>query len=186
MSPIILRTDDRRRPPNPVLALYRWRYELALVGAIAGMIYLGHVTHWTAPLGVLIVIAIVLGVWPRARRVVEDRVRVVVVQHRLRSAFHELGLTTWVGRTPAILWTAPRREGLRVHLLCPAGIAARQFTPRVRAALAAACDAPDVLVEPNPRHPALVVLVITRAPAPGGPEPGGPITTSREPEAGSP
>jgi hypothetical protein len=180
MSPIILRTDDRGRRPNPLLALYRWRHELALVAVLAGLIYLGQATRWAVPLGVVLAIAVVVAGWPRARRAAGDRFKAVVVQHRLRTAFHELCLTTWAGRTPAILYTAPRRQGLRVHLLCPAGIAARDFTPRVRAALAAACDAPDVLVEPNPRHSALVVLVITRAPAAGGAS-GGPLTDFRGP-----
>ena len=156
----------RRRRPNPLLALYRWRYEIALLGVVATMAWLGHARHWAIPVVALLVAALVLAAWPSVRRYVGLRCRSVVVQHRLRSAFHELCLTTWAGRMPAILWTAPRRGGLRVHLLCPAGIAARHFTEDVRDILASACDVPAVLVEPNRKHPTLVVLVVvTRLPA---------------------
>jgi hypothetical protein len=110
----------------------------------------------------------VLAVSPGLRRAAGQRGRAVVVQHRLRSAFHELCLTTWAGRGPAILWTAPRRDVVRVHLLCPAGIAASHFTPDVLATLAAACDVAEVRVEPHPRHTALLVLVVVTRVAAGG------------------
>ena len=154
----------RRRRPNPVVGLY----EVAAVAGVGALVWFGHDTNWSYPLAAALVVVSLLVVWPPVRHHVADRCRSVVVQHRLRSAFHELCLTTWAGRTPAILWTAPRRDGLRVHLLCPAGIAARHFTPAVLKTLAAACDVPEVLVETDPRHPALVVLVVvTRLPTGG-------------------
>ena len=101
--------------------------------------------------------------------------RSVVVQHRLRSAFRELALTTWAGRTPAIVWSAPCPEGLRVHVLCPAGIAAGDLQ-EVREQLAAACFAADIRVERDPRH-ATVVVLVDRDPRPGSVSPvPGPIT----------
>jgi hypothetical protein len=165
--------EVRRRRANPLLGLYRWRWEIALLGVVAALAWLGHQKTWAAPVVVVLVAGGVLAVWPAARRAVEQRCRAVMIQHRLRSAFHELCLTTWAGRSPAILWTAPRRDGLRVHLLCPAGIAAPHFTPEVLATLAAACDAVDVRVEPNRRHTALLVLVVvTHVPVGGRPADG--------------
>ena len=151
--------EVRRRRPNPVLALYRWRWEIALLGVIAALAWVGS-TNRALSLAVVLIGGAVLAVSPALRRAVGQRCRAVMVQHRLRSAFHELCLTTWAGRSPAILWTAPRHDGVHVHLLCPAGIAATHFSAEVRATLAAACDAVDVLAVPNPRHSALLVLVV--------------------------
>ena len=68
--------------------------------------------------------------------------------------------------SPASCWSAPCPEGLRVHVLCPAGIAAGDLQ-EVREQLAAACFAADVRVERDPRHATVVVLVIvTRVPVP--------------------
>jgi hypothetical protein len=167
MRPSVVHPWEPRRRRNPVLALYRWRYELALVGVVAALVYLGHAVHWAAPLALVFAVIVVLVTWAPARRAVADRCRSVVVQHRLRSAFRQLWLTTWEGRAPAILWTAPCPEGLRVHLFCPAGIAAGNFTADVRKTLAAACDAREVRVEPNPQHTALVALVVVTRDPPG-------------------
>ena len=115
---------------------------------------------------VVAAVTVLLAIWPGARRFATDRVMSVVVQHRLRSAFSELCLVTWAGRTPAILWTAHHRDVLRVRLVLPAGIAASQFTSEVLEAMAAACDVPRIGIEPNARHTAVVVLVIVlRVPA---------------------
>jgi hypothetical protein len=129
--------DVRRRRPNLLLAIYRWRWELAAVAGTVALVRLGYDTHWAYPVVAVAVVGAFLVVWPPLRRHLADRCRSVLVQHRLRSGFHELCLTTWAGRMPAILWAAPRREGLRVHLLCPAGIAARHFTSEVLETLAA-------------------------------------------------
>lgn len=167
MRSIVVHPGEPRRRRNPLLALYRWRYELALVAAIAGLVRLGQVSHWAAPLALVLTVIVVVAMWEPARRAVGDRCRLVVVQHRLRSAFRQLWLSTWEGRTPAILWTAPCSEGLRVHLFCPAGIAAMDFTVEVRRKLAAACDAREVRVESSPGHTAVVVLVVVTRVPPG-------------------
>jgi hypothetical protein len=165
----------RRRRPNPVLGIYRWRYEIGLGGGVAELAWVGHTSGWAVPAAVAAGIGTVFAVWPAARVSAADRARSVVVQHRLRTAFHEMCLTTWSGRTPAILWTAVGRDDLRVHLALPAGTAAWQFTPAVCATLAAACDVPAVRIAPNLRHPAFPVLVVTtRVPAGGRPASGPP------------
>jgi hypothetical protein len=155
----------RRRRANPFLALYRWRYEVALLAVVVGLVRLGQVVHWTAPLTIVLTSIVVVGTWPDARRVARDRCWAVVVQHRLRTAFYELGLTTWAGRAPAIVWTTPCPDGLWVHLICPAGIDVDDLVV-VRETLAAACYASDVLVERHARYANIVVLlVVTDVPA---------------------
>lgn len=162
----LLRNGDvRRRRANPVLGVYRWRYEVALVGVLGALVALGRETSWLVPAAPVLIGAVVLAASARARDVVRDRFWAVVAQHRLRTAFHELGLTTSTGRAPAIVWTAPREEGLRVHLVCPAGIEVGEVN-EVREALAAACYASGVHVERDRRYANVVVLVVvTRVPA---------------------
>jgi hypothetical protein len=156
----------RRRRANPLLALYRWRYEIGLLAVAVMFVQLGRTVHWALPAAIALCVVAVLIAWPPARRAVGDRMRSVAVQHRLRSAFRELALTTWAGRTPAIVWSSPCPEGLRVHVLCPAGTAADDLE-EVREQLAAACFAADVRVERDPRHATVVVLVVvTRVPVP--------------------
>jgi hypothetical protein len=174
MSPLLralvrmLGGDPRRRRPNLLVAIYRWRWEIAAAGGLVALIRLGVDTHWVAPVLAVSAVAAALALWPALRHHVADRCRSVLVQHRLRSAFHELCITTWAGRSPAIFWSAPRGDGLRMYLLCPAGIAAHHFTPDVLETLAAACDVPEVRLETDARHPALVVLVVvTRLPTGG-------------------
>src|SRR5215217_3215712 len=103
----------RRRRVNPLLALYRWRYEFGLLAMVVALVQLGRAVHPTLPVAIVLCVVAVITVWPPVRRAIGDRMRSVVVQHRLRSAFHEVALTTWAGRAPAILWSAPCPEGLR-------------------------------------------------------------------------
>ncbi len=158
--------EVRRRRFNPLLALYRWRWEIALLG-VAGLVRLGQVTGWVVPVAAVSTVAAVVAAWPPAYRAVRDRCWAVVVQHRLRTVFHELGLTTWKGRAPAIVWTSVR-HGVRVHLLCPAGIGVTDLAD-VREQLAAACFAADVLLERHPAHANVVVLVVVTRAVAGGP-----------------
>lgn len=158
--------EVRRRRANPLLALYRVRWELALLGMVAALVWLGHETHPTVPLAVVAMITAVVAFWPPAWRAVRDRCWIVVAQHRLRSAFYELGITTWAGRAPAIVWSSTR-NGLRVHVLCPAGIGPAELAD-VTEQLAAACWAADVRVERHPRHANLVVLVVVTEVAASG------------------
>lgn len=163
MRRVIVRTGGRRRV-NPLLAPYRWRYEVGLLAVVVALVQLGRAEHWAVPTIIVLCAVAVLATWPPARRAVTIRARSVIVQHRLRSAFHELALTTWAGRAPAIVWSSPCPEGLRVHVLCPAGISAGDLR-EAREPLAAACFAADVRVEPDPRYANVVVLVVvTRAP----------------------
>lgn len=152
----------RRRSRNPLLAAYRWRYEIAVVGLAIGVVQLGMITHWAAPL-VLVLVSVIASVWwPAVRVWLRGRFWAVLLQHRLRSAFRGAALSTWSGRMPAILWTSPRSAGVRVLLSLPAGLEAADLR-MLREVFAAACFASDVLVERHPRYANLVVVyVVTR------------------------
>jgi hypothetical protein len=161
--------------PNPVLWLYHWRYEILAVtivpyALVQLFLQLGPV--W----GVVALVAAFNWVfyWRAARRHVRGRLRAIVVQHRLRTAFTGARICTVDGRRPAILWTRPAGGDVVVSLFCPAGIGFEQLHAG-RAALAAACFAAEVYVDRHPKYAALVRLTIstTRPPAaPGRAAPG--------------
>ena len=70
MRPVVVHPWEPRRRRNPLLALYRWRYELALVGVVAALVYLGQVIHWAAPLALVLTGIVVVATWEPARRAV--------------------------------------------------------------------------------------------------------------------
>lgn len=148
------------RRPNPVLAAYRWRYELAAAAVIpfAAIELEGAV----GPVWFGVVVAAVMTTvwhWPAARRFCAARIRTVIVQHRLRTAFARARICTLDGRLPAILWTSPSDTEIRVWLACPAGIDAERVSA-YRRVLAAACFANDVTVVPHPKYSNMIVLSV--------------------------
>ncbi|MDL5157807.1 hypothetical protein [Actinomycetospora termitidis] len=111
------------RRPNPLVLLWRWRYEVLLVAALIAL------APWFAGLTPFVVVGLValatlpLGI-PQVRHLVWLRVRAVVLQHRLRTAFRTARIHTNNGRIPVILWTSPRTLADRVHLFLPGGLTA--------------------------------------------------------------
>jgi hypothetical protein len=169
----------RRRRPNPLLGAYRWRYELGaaalIVVLVLGLVRLAEATRWPvglvfgATLVVISILVVVAAVHPGLRELLRRRFWTVIIQHRLRTAFHETGLTTWTGRLPAIMWASPQPDGVRVLVWCRAGVEVADFI-EVRAALAAACYAADVRVERHARYANLVeLIVVIEARESGGP-----------------
>ncbi len=122
-------------------------------------------THWAAALAVALTVVVAVALWPPATALVRGRYHCALVQHRLRTAFHEAGLTTLAGRLPAILWCSPKAAGVRVLVSCPAGLEVRDFV-QARRILAAACFAADVLVERHPRYANVIALFIVTATPP--------------------
>jgi hypothetical protein len=151
-----------RRSPNPLVVLWRWRYEL---GAVASVGLLGTVAVRTGQLGLLI--AVVAGVvttaiaWPTARRFLLARMWCVVTPHRVRTACAEAWIHSRSGKIPVVLWAAPERYGERVVLWCRAGTTVQQLEAQLPM-LATACWAEAVRVARNPRHPQVVTLEIVR------------------------
>ncbi|HEX3650047.1 MAG TPA: hypothetical protein VHV49_16585 [Pseudonocardiaceae bacterium] len=151
------------RRANFVLAAYRWRYEIAT--AVLVPLVLVELDRAIGPvwLGVLLAgVASMTWHWRAARRFVLGRFRAVVVQHRLRTAFARARVCTPDGRTPAIVWTSPKEDEIRVLVSCPAGVGVDRLHQQ-RELLAAACFATQVGVTRHPRHANLVVLSVRTA-----------------------
>ncbi len=96
------------------------------------------------------------------RRLAWLRVRAVVVQHRLRTAFVRARVHSNAGRIPAILWTSPRSHADRVLLFLPAGLTGRLLATEADR-IAVACDGTHAEVLPVGEHRLVVWLVIVRA-----------------------
>jgi hypothetical protein len=149
-----------RRRRNALLTPWRWRYEFGLVlGAPVGFRELADVTHPIAATSLVLVVGVVGMIWPAGRRVLADRVRCVLVQHRIRVGMVQSGVLSWSGWLPAILWTTPLDGDVRVYLWCPAGVDVNAFHSN-RSRLAAACWASDVVVTCHPRYSHILVLLV--------------------------
>jgi hypothetical protein len=148
---------------NPILTLYHWRYEIAALAAIPYALY-----QLFDAAGVFWSLIILAGLtnmvfyWRAARRFVRGRLRTIVVQHRLRTAFARARVCTLDGRRPAILWTKPRGDDVSVLLFCPAGIGFERIHAS-RDLLASACFAAEVFVERHPRFAHLITLDVCTA-----------------------
>lgn len=94
------------RRPNPPVVVWRWRYELVLV--VAAFLAAPPFAALPTPMaiGLVALVVLPLGI-PPVRRLAWLRVRAVVVQHRLRTAFVRARVHSNAGRIPAILWTNP-------------------------------------------------------------------------------
>jgi hypothetical protein len=154
-------TEVRR--PNPVAGLYHWRYEIvALIVLPYALVSLFQAVGpiWAAV--VLFCVANWLFYWRSARRFLRDRLRSIVVQHRLRTGFARARVCTIDGRLPMILWTKPRGDEVEVTVFCPAGVGYDRIEQR-RALLAAACFAADVHVYRHHKRADLVHLSVCTA-----------------------
>ncbi len=162
-------TTDLRRAlitaarPNPLVAAWRWRYEIALLAGLAAIFTMG-----TTSVGILPTIAIVsvitaavLGL-PPTRQFVLNRAWCIITAHRVRVGCAEAMIYSSRGKIPIILWTAHQPFGERVLLWCRAGTSVDDFITN-RAILTSACWAQDVAVLPDIR-PHLVTLDVIRRP----------------------
>jgi hypothetical protein len=148
--------------PNPLTVAWRWRYEItaASMSVITGAALIARSGPWwtlTITAGTIIAIAAT----PPARRWVAARVRVVVVQHRVRVGCKHAWIHSRDGKLPAILWTSARSYGERVILWCPPGVTGDDLIDASQL-LAVACWATEVVVEPDPTRAYRVVLHVVR------------------------
>ncbi|TNC22924.1 hypothetical protein [Amycolatopsis alkalitolerans] len=153
---------ELRQPPraNPMLAVYRWRYEIAVLALVPwGLIELDRELGLVWSLVALVITSGALYYWPAAQRFIWARLRAVVVQHRLRTAFTAARVCSVDGRRPAILWTKPRGKDVHVLLFCPAGVDVDRIDDQ-RRLLASACFAADAEVRPHPKYAHLAILTI--------------------------
>jgi hypothetical protein len=137
---------------------WRWRTELAILTLAAAALWrLAHLmpVSWAGALVGLVLAT--LGVLPWTRR----RFWCVLTRHRLQRLCWEARLHTRSGRLPLILWTRPTKVGVRLYLLCRAGICAEDFGAHI-GELRAACYARDARVTRNRTWSQLVTIDIIR------------------------
>ena len=144
--------------PNPLLVLWRWRWELGLVAAVAA---LGYYVAADVLLPAAAVVVALCAAVPVLRRLVRGRFWCVATQHRLRTGLHESDVRSWSGRTPAIVWTSATAVGERVWLVCPAGVDVARVAA-AREELAAACWATDVAVDRHARYASVALVEVVR------------------------
>ena len=146
---------------NLIVAVWRWRYELAAAAALAAP-WIALPTAPAAGLTAGLAAALVLTAsFPRGRRLLAARLWCIVTPHRIRSACAHAWIHSRYGKLPVILLTRSQPLGERVYLWCRAGISAADFSS-ARELLTAACMATDVQVSRHSRYAHLVALDVIR------------------------
>jgi hypothetical protein len=146
---------------NPIVAAWRWRYELAAVTglAVAWLALDTAVVVWlTAGLAVALAIT---ACFPSGRRFLSARTWCVVTPHRVRAGCAQAWIHSRYGKLPIVVLTRRQPFGERVYLWCRAGTSAADFSS-ARKLLAAACWAQDVQVSQHARYAHLVALDVIR------------------------
>jgi len=147
---------------NPVVAAWRWRYELgllsALVAALAGLGLMVGLATIANTAGLLVVLA---AIFPALRRHLAARFWCIVTPHRVRVGCVHAWIHSRYGKIPVILLTTRQPFGERVYLWCRAGTTEGDFVA-AREVLAAACWADDVRARRSERHAQLVCLDVIR------------------------
>ena len=163
-------TTDLRRalttvaPPTLLVAIWRWRNEIALLAGLAAILTVGIISVGVLPtIAVVTVITLVVLIWPPARQLALDRAWCIITAHRVRVGCAEAMIYSSRGKIPIIFWTAHQPFGERVLLWCRAGTSIHDFVTH-RAILTSACWAQDVAVLPDLQHPHLVTLDVIRRP----------------------
>jgi hypothetical protein len=169
---------------NPVVAAWRWRYELAGMAVLtAGWLVVGPVA--VAAVAAVLAAALIATVayWPWGRAFLAARAWCIVTPHRVRVGCGQAWIHSRAGKIPAVLLTRRQPFGERTYLWCRAGTSADDLAS-ARVLLAAACWADDVRVTRSPRHAHLVMLDVIRRGQPGSPA--GTLELSRVGAAGEP
>jgi hypothetical protein len=152
---------------NPIVAAYRWRYELAAAaGLAAGWIALGTVAGAAITVGLVTALISTAVHWPRGRRFLAAHAWRIVTPHRVRVGCAQAWIHSRYGKIPAVLLTTRQTFGERVYLWCRAGTSADDLAS-ARELLAAACWADDIRVARSPRYAHLVTLDVIRRRRPG-------------------
>jgi hypothetical protein len=152
--------------PNPVVAAWRWRYELAAAAALVAVwLVLGTAAVAALTGGVAAVVLVTAASGPRGRRYLMARAWVIVTPHRVRAGCAQAWIHSRNGKIPAVLLTVRRPFGERVYLWCRAGTSADHLSS-ARELLASACWADDVRVFRSPRHAHIVTLDVIRCEQP--------------------
>jgi hypothetical protein len=137
---------------------WRWRTELAIVAIITAVVWRLSYLITLPWAGVVVGLAVaVAACLPWTRR----RFWCVLARHRIQRLCYEARLHTRSGRLPLVLWARPTKVGVRLHLLCRAGICTEDFQAHL-GELRAACYAREARVTRNTRWSQLVTIDIIR------------------------
>jgi hypothetical protein len=137
---------------------WRWRTELAILTLTAAALWrLAHlITYpWAGAVVGPALAAITALPWTRRR------FWCVLTRHRLQRLCWEARLHTRSGRLPLTLWARPTKVGVRLFILCRAGICAEDFQAHI-GELRAACYARDARVTRHRTWSQLVTIDIIR------------------------
>ena len=152
---------------NPLVATWRWRYELAVLSALAA-IWLALGTAVAAGLTAGLAVALAsIACFPSGRRFLAARLWCIVTPHRVRAGCAQAWIHSRDGKLPIIVLTRRQPFGERVYLWCRAGISVADFSSAGKL-LAAACWAQDVQVSQHARYAHLVALDVFRREPPAG------------------
>jgi hypothetical protein len=146
---------------NPVVAAWRWRYELAASATLATVWIALDTAAAAALTGGLAAALALTACFARGRRFLAARAWCMVTAHRVRTGCAQAWIHTRSGKLPFILWTRSRPSGERVYLWCPAGTSAADFSS-ARKLLAAACMVKDIKVSRHARYAHLIALDVIR------------------------
>jgi hypothetical protein len=150
---------------NPLVAAWRWRYEIALVSGLSAALTAAIISFGAWPtIALMIGITLTMLCWPTARRFAVGRAWCIITPHRVRVGCAEGLIHSRRGKIPVILWVSRQAFGERVLMCCRVGANVDDFIS-VRAILAAACWAQDVAIFADVRYTQLVTLDIIRRPA---------------------
>jgi len=150
--------------PNPLVIMWRWRYELGLVtGLPAAVIVLMRAVGAVWAVVILAALAHLIVLWPAARRSLVDQAWCVITAHRVRTGCAQAWIHSRNGKIPVVLITRSELYGQSVWLWCRAGTIAEDFVV-ARRRLAAACWARAVYVTTDQRFAHLVTLHVIRHP----------------------
>jgi hypothetical protein len=150
--------------PTPLVASWRWRWEIALLAGLAAMLVVGIISLGVLPTiaAVTVITLTVVGV-PQIRQLVINRAWCIITAHRVRVGCAEAMIYSSRGKVPVILCTTHESFGERVLLWCRAGTSVDDFVMN-RDMLTSACWAQGIAVLPDMRRAHLVTLDVIRRP----------------------
>jgi hypothetical protein len=150
--------------PNPIVAAWRWRYELGLLTGLGfGSFAIVQALGVTWLIATWLVLGAMFGVWPQGRRRLIQRAWCVITPHRLRTGCAHAWIQSRRGRLPIILFTTSQPFGERVTLWCVAGTTAEDLLA-ARDVLIASCWAADIRIVRSQNHAHIVVVDVIRRP----------------------
>lgn len=146
---------------NPVVAAWRWRYELTAAATLAAAWIALDIAAAAGLTGGLAAALVLTACFRPGRRFLAARAWCIVTAHRVRTGCAQGWIHTRYGKLPFILWTRSRPTGERVYLWCRAGTSAGDFSSAHKQ-LAAACMAKDIKVSQHARYAHLIALDVIR------------------------